>query len=468
MCRRCRLTGQSGFTLIEVVIVIVITGILVAVAFRTGTKVYETAKVEQTKHELNALAAAITGNPELVNNGIRSDYGYVGDVGALPPDLDALHTNPGAYATWNGPYIGNRFSQVTDDYKKDAWGTDYAYSGTTITSTGSGLPISRRVANSADELLYNSLSGSVFDADGTPPGVDYDDSITVYLSIPNGTGGQIVRAVSADLGGYFKFDSLPIGAHDIEVVYAPEDDTLRRFVAIDPGSELHSEFRFEADYWFDVSTSLVTGLVAYWKFDDAIGMTATDFSVHGNNGALTDMLGTEWTTGKIGGALEFDGIDDHVQVPHAAELNGSIALTYAAWVFPHSWSGIRQIMAKSVHAGGSGPAQMGIFSESGQLYVRAETTGGQINVGTALPPLDNWTHVAGVFDGSILRVYINGVEVNSLAFSTTNLIPTTDGVNFSKEVGAAQYFFDGLLDDIRVYNRALGEPEVEFLFSMGS
>jgi len=468
MCHKSRMREQSGFTLIEVVLVIVITGILVAVTFKTGRQVYDTAKVAETKHELNALADAIAGNPVLVNNGIRSDFGYVGDIGSLPPDLDALYSNPGSYATWNGPYISNRFTQVANDYKKDAWGTDYAYGGTTITSSGSGSNMNRRIANSSDELLRNSLSGSVFDADGTPPGRDYRDSIAVFLTVPNGSGGQMIRAASTDLGGYFVFDSLPIGAHDIEIVYGPQDDTLRRFVAVNPGSETHVEFRFEADYWYDIPSGLTTGLAAHWKLDEATGMTAADFSGNGNDGTLTDMGGTEWTTGKIGGALEFNGTDDHVRVPHSDELNGSSSLTYAAWVFPHTWNGTRQVIAKSVHGGGSGRAQMGIFSEGGMLYVRAETLSGRINLGTALPPLDTWTHVAAVFDGSILGLYIDGVEANSSAFSATTLVQTTDGLNISKRVGTAQYFFDGLLDDIRVYSRALEDTEVQDLFNMGS
>jgi len=243
----------SGITLIEVILVIIIAGILVAVALRSAVTVSDTAKVEETKKELDDLAFAIVGNPELQNNGVRSDFGYVGDVGSMPPNLDALHSNPGSYSTWNGPYIESRFSQDSDDFKKDAWGVLYQYSaGVTITSTG-GPGIVRKLANSTADLLLNQVSGVVYDIDGTPPGSTYNDSVVLRLTIPNGTGGMLTKTSNPDAGGYFSFDSIPIGNHDIEVVYLPDNDTLKRFVSVLPNSSLYSEYYLAANVWYDSS-----------------------------------------------------------------------------------------------------------------------------------------------------------------------------------------------------------------------
>ncbi|MDZ4724100.1 MAG: type II secretion system protein [candidate division Zixibacteria bacterium] len=240
---------NSGFTLVELVIAIVIAGILATVALRSGKTISDISRVEETKAELDALATAIAGNATLANNSVRTDFGYVGDVGALPANLDALYTNPGGYATWRGPYIPNRFSQVADDYKKDSWGVDYTFGSTTITSTGGGTSIVRKVAEASSDLTINRVTGILYDLDGTPPGSTYKDSITLRLTIPNGTGSTITKTKTPNAGGFFTFDSIPIGNHDLQVIYKPLNDTTSRFVTVTPKSTVYNEHAFSTNLW---------------------------------------------------------------------------------------------------------------------------------------------------------------------------------------------------------------------------
>ncbi len=249
--------GQQGFTLVEVVIVLVIAGILMTVAMRSGRSISESAKIEETKQEMDLIASAIVGNPQLTTNGTRSDFGYVGDVGALPATLSALTTNPG-YATWKGPYLRSSFAQLSTDLSTDAWGSAYAYTGgVTLQSSGSGSPIIRTLAPSTNALLRNSLSGSITDFDGTPPGATYKDSVTLRLSYPNGSGGTATRIKHPADDGNYNFDSLPVGHHTLEVIYEPLDDTLQRIITILPSSSANADQRLPQNLW--TFGSLFTG-----------------------------------------------------------------------------------------------------------------------------------------------------------------------------------------------------------------
>ncbi|MCK4461410.1 MAG: hypothetical protein KAW46_06375, partial [candidate division Zixibacteria bacterium] len=87
------------------------------------------------------------------------------------------------------------------------------------------------------------------DLDGTPPGSTYRDSLSVRMTIPNGAGGTVTKSAAVDIGGYFVFDSIPIGNHDIEVIYFPDDDTLRRFVSVLPASSPYGEYSLANNVW---------------------------------------------------------------------------------------------------------------------------------------------------------------------------------------------------------------------------
>ncbi len=282
-------TKPNGFTLVEVILVIIIAGILATVAMKSAGEVSETSRVEQTKQELDALSIAIVGNPQLESNGVRTDFGYVGDIGAMPPNLDALVSNPGGYSTWNGPYIKQRFSQISDDHRKDAWGADYAYTGgVNITSSGSGSDIVRKFGRSTDELLYNTVSGTVLGNAGSPPGITYRDSVFVRLIAPNGTGGLTIRTNYVGLDGYFSFDSLPIGNHDLELIYIPDDDTLRRFVSILPGSSPYSVYPLATSDWIAGSGG-GGDLTHVPGSDTTYGVQCRDISFWMTNTSATDV-----------------------------------------------------------------------------------------------------------------------------------------------------------------------------------
>jgi prepilin-type N-terminal cleavage/methylation domain-containing protein len=122
---------QGGFTLIELVIVIVTLGILAAVAIPKFSDMIEASKISATKKEMMQLKRAVIGNPDVVSGGEYVDRGFEGDVGFVPSGLADLAVKPDSVVNydkltrlgWNGPYIDSS----AGDYLKDAWGVVYVY-----------------------------------------------------------------------------------------------------------------------------------------------------------------------------------------------------------------------------------------------------------------------------------------------------------------------------------------------------
>jgi prepilin-type N-terminal cleavage/methylation domain-containing protein len=242
---------EHGFTLIEVLLVIVLVGIMGSVAFRSMDVALDSGRWEETSREMDRLGWAIVGNPDLLANGTRTDFGYVGDVGSLPPNLDALVANPGGYATWRGPYIRNVFAEGTNDYELDAWGNSYTYAGgVTLTSSGSGgSPTVRKLADVAADLTSNTVHGTVTDGGGNPPGNSNFD-VSIRITYPNGTGGTATASTNPDAAGAYSFASvIPQGLHTVTAVVGATGDSLSRTAAVLPGSSCALDLRFCGNLW---------------------------------------------------------------------------------------------------------------------------------------------------------------------------------------------------------------------------
>lgn len=147
----CRRADRNGFTLIEVIVVMAIISTLVGIMIPFIYRVWESTEIDTTRERMTDLKKAMVGDPKLVQNGVRTNFGFVGDNGQLPstisnPDFggnytvsdDLLIDSPMLYPNWKGPYMPAGYDVST--YKKDAWGRHFIY---TVTTVGS-----RRVAAS--------------------------------------------------------------------------------------------------------------------------------------------------------------------------------------------------------------------------------------------------------------------------------------------------------------------------------
>ncbi len=245
-----RLQKQKGFGLIEITIIIITIGILASIAMQSMTALMTDARQVKTEREMELLADAIIGNSDIASGTNRGDFGYIGDVGSFPPNLDALITNPGGYTTWDGPYISRKFSQDTDGFKTDEWGAAYNYTGgLTITSNGSGTALTKKIADATSDYTLNQFNGTILDASGTTPGATYLDSINVNITIPNGSGGTTIKTYAVSSIGEFTLDSIPVGQHPLRVIYTPNVDTLYSILTILPRHKSPKTFKFASSYF---------------------------------------------------------------------------------------------------------------------------------------------------------------------------------------------------------------------------
>jgi glucose/arabinose dehydrogenase/PKD repeat protein len=197
-----------------------------------------------------------------------------------------------------------------------------------------------------------------------------------------------------------------------------------------------------------------SGPVAALAFDDASGTTARDASGFGNNGTLQN--GPTWTTaGKYGGALTFDGVNDRVTIPDADNLDLS-TLTLEAWVKPRVRGNWDNILLKE----GQNNLAYGMYATGDAATNKPNGAVGDAEVyGTSALGTGAWKHVALTYDGSAMRLYVGGTLV---ATKTGVSAPrTTDGVlSIGGDAVWADEFFDGQIDELRVYDRALTAAQV--------
>jgi hypothetical protein len=203
------------------------------------------------------------------------------------------------------------------------------------------------------------------------------------------------------------------------------------------------------------STTIPAGLVAAYGFDENQGATTADASGRGNTGTLT---ATTWTTaGRIGNALVFNGMTSWVTAADSASLDLTTAMTVEAWVFPTAtlpqWVSLVSkeqagSLAYFLYARGtSGPAQ-GVFTGGAERILYA----------TGALTANTWTHVAATYDGAQQRLYVNGTQV-AIRAQTGAIAASTLPLRIG---GNTPYgnFFTGRIDEVRVYNRALTQPEI--------
>lgn len=209
---------------------------------------------------------------------------------------------------------------------------------------------------------------------------------------------------------------------------------------------------------FGQASPAQAALIAAYSFNEGTGTVANDLSGRGHAGTIS---GAVWTaSGKYGQALSFDGVNDSVTINDAADLDLTTGMTLEAWVSPTAQNGAETVLFKEMTGAHAYLLYSYASSPAGQPTTSVRRAGTNFAAsGTATIPVNVWTHVAATYDGAALRLYVNGALVGTTAL-TGSIDATTGPLRIGGNSVRGEWF-NGLIDEIRVYRRALSQAEVQ-------
>jgi peptidoglycan hydrolase-like protein with peptidoglycan-binding domain len=199
-----------------------------------------------------------------------------------------------------------------------------------------------------------------------------------------------------------------------------------------------------------------SGLVGYWNFDEGSGTTASDASGNGNSGTIN---GAAWTTGKVGGALSFDG-SSSVTIPNSSSINISGPFTFSVWINSRNSTDSQIFLGKNAYD------KYVVINPNYGGYVTT-LFGQQLDTTPGGVPLNTWTHLVFVGDTNSQKLYVNGVLASSDSSVGSSFSSSNSSLVLGRNV-AGGYPFTGMLDELRIFNRALTSQEVANLYSDGA
>ena len=222
------------------------------------------------------------------------------------------------------------------------------------------------------------------------------------------------------------------------------------------GVEVDSHSYTPPDYNINNSPGGTNNLVGYWPFDGDL----KDKSGNGNDG--TSVGTTGFAGGIINQALDLNGSQGYIEIPDSSSLDITNQITLEAWVYPRAWDNQHEnsILTKAADN------DWGVWN----IHYKTQSKGFRFELGgkgtvfetTPSTALNTWYHIVGVYDGIAMKLYVNGVLSNSQPMTgpiKTNNAPLRIGKQFWW--GSNYSYWDGLIDELKIYNRALSADEVQ-------
>jgi len=202
-------------------------------------------------------------------------------------------------------------------------------------------------------------------------------------------------------------------------------------------------------------------LVGCWPFDEGTGMTAYDHSKYGNHGSLENMAEEDWVDGKVGKALDFDGENDYVDCGDDVSLDITTAITITAWIKTSIPTVAQKCIISKIDATDGYSLEMQNHKLKG--FVRLGGVNSCNAISTTSIDDQEWHFCVFTNDGTTIRIYVDGTEEDSHTEGLASIGITNQRLWIGEFDNWSGYFFPGLIDEVRIYNRALTEAEIKAL-----
>jgi len=298
---------------------------------------------------------------------------------------------------------------------------------------------------------YYEIRLTVTDSDG----LQTSKSVFIMPDKVNLTFDTVPSGLKINLDGIphttpFVYDTLINFNHTIEAPDQSDQNTYTFVSWSDGGAQQHliTVPPVAAGYVATYNVVQNPSLVAAYGFNEGAGSVLTDRTGK-NNGTIS---GAKWVPGRYGSALSFNGTSDIVNITESPSLHLTTAFTLEAWVNPAALSGWQDVIYK-------GNDNYFLDTSGASAAGGASTTSSSSAIGGGGLAVNTWSHVAVTYDGTTLRIYVNGVLANSAAV-TGALASSNYPLTIGGDTLYAQYF-RGIIDEVRIYNRALTQTEIQ-------
>jgi len=471
-------------------------------------------------HKGGGIGLSYSSNNTITRNNVTAAYGY-GISHALSSDNRIYHNNffpgepvlyvPGLVNVWDDGYPsgGNYWSDITgvdlysgpnqdqpgsdgisdtplgmDERNRDNYPLMAPWPTRTVQTTVNIGGVNYTMTTQSNATITHAVATKNtlhFTASGSSGSTGY-----VRTTFPIGVNATAIKVfingvkltpppfpiITSNGTHYLIYFEFTLSTHNITIQYAIADiattniTPAKTVVGQGYTIRINATIQNQGDYeeTFNVTlysnSALIndTGLVCYWKFDEGSGVTAHDSTGNGNDETLYQGLDTGWTTGKFGKALKFDGINDYAWSSGSPQIDITDAITIMAWVNPQPTTSFNRIITKgNEHYVLRLPNMNQIhfyMNKSGTLYHTRADYGFEAG---------KWYHVTATWAGNTdpyPKLYVNSEPVTLT--QNDQVTPPIESGNTEISISgpSSEETFNGTLDEIKIYNRALSKAEI--------